>query len=148
MPLVTLKDILSKADQAGYGVGAFNVANMEMIIGTIRAAEEMNSPLILQIAEGRLQHSPLELMGPMMVTAAKQAKVPVAVHFDHGSTLPKITQALECGFTSVMFDGSSLPLADNIAKTNEVVRLARSYGASVEAEIGRVGGSEYSPRGI
>lgn len=148
MPLVTLKEVLQEADQAGYGIGAFNVANMEMIIGTVKAAEEMNSPLILQVAEGRLKHSPLELIGPMMVTAAKQAKVPVAVHFDHGSTLEKITQALELGFTSVMFDGSLLPLAGNIAKTNEIVRLARSYGASVEAEIGRVGGSEDSSEDI
>jgi fructose-bisphosphate aldolase, class II len=142
MPLVTMKDILQKADQSHYGVGAFNVANMEMIIGTIRAAEEMNSPIILQVAEARLKHSPLHLLGSIMVEAAKRAKVPVAVHLDHGTQVEIIQQALNLGFTSVMFDGSRLPLEQNITMTNEIMQLAGSYGASIEAEIGRVGGSE------
>ena len=142
MPLVQMKDILTKANQENYGVGAFSVANMEMVMGAIKAAEELSSPLILQIAEVRLNHSPIHMIGPLMVAAAKKATVPVAVHFDHGMTLEKIQEALEIGFSSVMFDGSHYPLEENIQKTKEIVELAKQYGATVEAEIGRVGGSE------
>jgi len=142
MTLVKMKDILKLAEDNNYGVGAFSVANMEMVIAAVRTAEELRSPLILQIAEVRLGPSPLHLIGPMMIEAAKKATVPVAVHFDHGETEEKIVEALEIGFTSVMFDGSSLPLEENIAKTKNIVQLAKKYGATVEAEIGRVGGSE------
>lgn len=142
MSLVKMKDILRLAEEKDYGVGAFSVANMEMVMAAIQTAEALNSPLILQIAEVRLKPSPLHLMGPMMVEAAKQAKVPVAVHLDHGETIEVIQQALDIGFTSVMFDGSLLPLEENIAKTKQVVELAKKYDATVEAEIGRVGGSE------
>lgn len=142
MPLVQMKDILMKAYQENYGVGAFSVANMEMVMGAIKAAEELSSPLILQIAEVRLNHSPIHMIGPLMVAAAKQATVPVAVHFDHGMTFERIQETLEIGFSSVMFDGSHYPLEENIQKTKEIVELAKQYGATVEAEIGRVGGSE------
>lgn len=142
MSLVKMKDILQSAEEGNYGVGAFSVANMEMVMAAIQTAESLNSPLILQIAEVRLKPSPLHLMGPMMVEAAKNAKVPVAVHLDHGETIEVIQQALDLGFTSVMFDGSLLPIEENIAKTKQVVELAEKYGATVEAEIGRVGGSE------
>lgn len=142
MPLVNMKEILTKANKEGYGVGSFSVANMEMIIGAIKAAEELNSPLILQIAEVRLEHSPLHIIGPAMVNAAKNAKVPVVVHFDHGINIETIHQALELGFTSVMFDGSHLPIEENIKQTKKVIELAKNYGAAVEAEIGQVGGSE------
>lgn len=142
MPLVQMKDILIKANQENYGVGAFSVANMEMVMGAIQAAEELRSPLILQIAEVRLNHSPIHMIGPLMVAAAKKATVPVAVHFDHGMTFEKIKETLEIGFSSVMFDGSHYPLEEDIQRTKEVVELAKQYGATVEAEIGRVGGSE------
>ena len=140
--LVNMRDLLADAEKGNYAVGSFSVANMEMVLGVIKAAEELNAPIILQIAEVRLKQSPLEVIGPLMVAAAKEAKVPVAVHFDHGKTMEKISQALEIGFTSVMFDGSHLPLDENIAETNRVIEKARSYGAAVEAEIGCVGGSE------
>ncbi|PEL42673.1 fructose-bisphosphate aldolase [Bacillus toyonensis] len=142
MPLVQMKDILIKANQENYGVGAFSVANMEMVMGAIQAAEELRSPLILQIAEVRLNHSPIHMIGPLMIAAAKKATVPVAVHFDHGMTFEKIKETLEIGFSSVMFDGSHYPLEENIQRTKEVVELAKQYGVTVEAEIGRVGGSE------
>ncbi|MEZ7173727.1 class II fructose-bisphosphate aldolase [Sporosarcina sp. OR05] len=142
MSLVKMKEILIKAEEENYGVGAFSVANMEMVMGAIRAAEELRSPIILQIAEVRLSHSPLHLIGPMMIAAAKEANVPVAVHFDHGETVGKIREALKLGFTSVMFDGSSLPIEQNIQETKRIVSLASTYGATVEGEIGRVGGSE------
>lgn len=140
--LVNMKSLLEKAENGNYAVGSFSVANMEMVLGVIQAAEELKAPIILQIAEVRLKQSPLEVIGPLMVAAAKGAKVPVAVHFDHGKTLEKITQALELGFTSVMFDGSHLPLSENIDMTNKVIEKAKQFGAAVEAEIGCVGGSE------
>ena len=140
--LVNMKDLLADAEKGNYAVGSFSVANMEMVLGVIKAAEELNAPIILQIAEVRLKQSPLEVIGPLMVAAAKAAKVPVAVHFDHGKTMEKISEALEIGFTSVMFDGSHLPLDENIAETKRVIEKARQYGAAVEAEIGCVGGSE------
>lgn len=115
---------------------------MEMVKGAIRAAEELDTPIILQIAEVRLKHSPLDLMGPMMVQAAKSAKVDVAVHLDHGLTFETVQRALELGFTSVMLDASTLPFEENIANTRKVVELAAEYGATVEAELGLVGGSE------
>ena len=142
MPLVNMKTLLADAQKGNYAVGSFSIANMEMVRGVVKAAEEMRAPIILQIAEVRLNHSPLALIGPLMLAAAKQANVPVAVHLDHGTTLPCIRQALELGFTSVMFDGSHLPLEENIRLTKEVVAMAKPYGAAVEAEIGCVGGSE------
>lgn len=140
--LVNMRDLLADAQDGNYAVGSFSVANMEMVLGVIKAAEELNAPIILQIAEVRLKQSPLEIIGPLMVAAAENASVPVAVHFDHGKTVEKITQALDLGFTSVMFDGSHLPLDENIAVTNQIIALAQEYDASVEAEIGCVGGSE------
>lgn len=142
MALVNMKDLLADAKKRNYAVGSFSVANMEMVLGVIKAAEETMSPIILQIAEVRLNFSPLAVIGPLMVAAAKQAKVPVAVHLDHGKTLECIEHALKLGFTSVMFDGSHLPVDENIAMTQKVIEMAKPYGAAVEAEIGCVGGSE------
>lgn len=142
MALVKMKDLLKRAEEKNIGCGAFSVGNMEMVKGAIRAAEELNTPIILQIAEVRLKNSPLHLMGPMMVQAAKEAKVDVAVHLDHGLTFETVDKALEFGFTSVMLDASTLPFEKNIAKVKTVVEKARKHGATVEAELGLVGGSE------
>ena len=142
MALVKMKDLLKRAEEKNIGCGAFSVGNMEMVKGAIRAAEELNTPIILQIAEVRLKNSPLHLMGPMMVQAAKEAKVDVAVHLDHGLTFETVDKALEFGFTSVMLDASTLPFEENIAKVKTVVEKARKYGVTVEAELGLVGGSE------
>ena len=142
MALVKMKDLLKRAEEKNIGCGAFSVGNMEMVKVAIRAAEELNTPIILQIAEVRLKNSPLHLMGPMMVQAAKEAKVDVAVHLDHGLTFETVDKALELGFTSVMLDASTLPFEENIAKVKTVVEKARKYGATVEAELGLVGGSE------
>lgn len=140
--LVNMRDLLADAEKGNYAVGSFSVANMEMVLGVLKAAKELSAPVILQIAEVRLKQSPLELIGPLMVAAAENADTPVAVHFDHGKTLEKIEQALDLGFTSVMFDGSHLPLDENIEMTKKVMAMAEEYDASVEAEIGCVGGSE------
>ena len=142
MSLVTMKTLLERAKNEHKGVGAFSVGNMEMVKGAVQAAEELNTPIILQIAEVRLKHSPMELMGPMMVQAAKEAKVDIAVHLDHGLTMETVKKALELGFTSVMFDSSTYPFEENIERTRQVVELAAKYNATVEAELGLVGGSE------
>ncbi len=142
MALVTMKTLLEQAQAERRGVGAFSVGNMEMVKGAVQAAEELGTPIILQIAEVRLKHSPLHLMGPMMVQAAKEAEVDIAVHLDHGLTIGTVRQALELGFTSVMYDSSTHPFEENIGRTREVAEMAKAYGATVEAELGLVGGSE------
>ncbi len=142
MPLVNMSPLLNKAREGGYAVGSFSISNMEMVLGVLKAVEETKSPAILQIAEVRLNHSPLEIIGPLMVAAAKNCSMPVAVHFDHGKTTEKIKQALEIGFTSVMLDGSHLPFEENARITAETKKLAAQYGADCEGEIGCVGGSE------
>ena len=142
MALVRMKELLQRNERNKTATGAFSVGNMEMVKGAVKAAEELNTPIILQIAEVRLKNSPLSLMGPMMIQAAKEAKVDIAVHLDHGLTMETVKQALNLGFTSVMLDASSLPFGENISKTKQVVKLAKTYGATVEAELGVVGGSE------
>ena len=134
--------LLKDARSGGYAVGSFSVANMEMVLGVLKAVEETKSPAIIQIAEVRLNYSPLELIGPLMVAAAKNSPMPVAVHFDHGKTSEKIKQALDIGFTSVMFDGSHLSFEENSRITAEIKKTAAAYGADCEGEIGCVGGSE------
>lgn len=142
MPLVNMSTLLRKAKEGGYAVGSFSVANMEMVLGVLKAVEETKSPAILQIAEVRLNHSPLELIGPLMVAAAKNSPMPIAVHFDHGKTTEKIKRALDIGFTSIMLDGSHLSFEENVRITAEAKQLAARYGADCEGEIGCVGGSE------
>ncbi len=142
MPLATMKKLLTDAVRENRACGAFSVGNMEMVRGAIRAAEAEHTPIILQIAQVRLKASPLELMAPMMLAAARHAQVEVAVHLDHGLTMEMIQQALEAGFTSVMLDASRQPFAENVRLTKEVAARAAAYGATVEAELGLVGGSE------
>lgn len=146
MAIVKMKTLLQSAARENRGCGAFSVGNMEMVKGAVQAAEELNTPIILQIAEVRLKHSPLHLMGPMMVQAAREAKVDVAVHLDHGLTIETVKTALELGFTSVMLDASTLPFKENVKKTAEVVEIAGHFDATVEAELGLVGGSEDGSR--
>ena len=142
MPLVKMSTLLNEAREGGYAVGSFSVSNMEMVLGVLKAVEETKSPAILQIAEVRLNHSPLEIIGPLMVAAARNCSMPVAVHFDHGKTTEKIKQALDIGFTSVMLDGSHLPFEENAEITAATKLLAQKYDADCEGEIGCVGGSE------
>lgn len=142
MPLAKMSDLLKKAQAGGYAVGSFSVANMEMVLGVLKAVEETKSPAIIQIAEVRLKQSPLKLIGPLMVSAAKNSPMPVAVHFDHGKSIDKINEALDIGFSSVMFDGSHLPFNENASVTQSIRQLADTYNADCEGEIGCVGGSE------
>ncbi|MCL6459818.1 MAG: class II fructose-bisphosphate aldolase [Gorillibacterium sp.] len=142
MALVTLKELMKDAQRNHYAVGMFNTLNLEMIKSVIRAAEEQHSPAIIAVAEVHAPFNPLSLIGPIMVKAAREAKVQIAVHLDHGLSAAAIKEALELGFTSVMYDGSTLDYEDNIAWTQQVVEWARTTGASVEAELGHVGGGE------
>lgn len=123
-------------------VGAFNVGNMEMLIGIIKAAEDKNTPVILQIAEKRFTHSPLEFIAPMLHAAAMRAKVDVALELDHGCSIFNIRRAMDLNFNTVMYDGSELPIEQNIEQTASIVKEAHKRGVAVEAEIGVVGGAE------
>lgn len=142
MALVDLESLMKWANKNNCAVGSFSVANMETIIGIIKAAEEMNTPIILQIAEARLPLAPLELIGPMMLAAAKHSTIKVGVHLDHGNSISVIKKALSMGFTSVMYDGSHLPYEENKTCTLSVIETAKRMGASVEAELGTLGKGE------
>jgi fructose-bisphosphate aldolase class II len=142
MGLCPIKNLLLNARANARAVGAFNVGSMEMLMGIVAAAEEANTPIVLQIAEKRLRHSPLYLMGPMMVSAARVAKVDIAVHLDHGESLSLIREAVEMGFNSVMFDGSGLLLRENVRRTAELAAWLAEKEVNLEAEIGVLGGSE------
>lgn len=134
--LVNLKEILKIADEKGIAVGAFNTPNLEALNAVISAAEDRDCPVILNHAQCHEGLIALDIIGPIMVEAAKKAKVPVCVNLDHGETLDYLERALKIGFSSVMFDGSILSYEDNIAGTKKAVEMAHAVGASVEGEIG------------
>ncbi len=140
--LVNLHDVLKPAMEGGYGVGLFNTTDSDMLEAVIAAAEETNSPVIIGTAEVLLPYGELKLIAPGMIAAAKRAKVPVVVHYDHGLTFERCIEALQLGFTSIMFDGSAGDVDKNIADTQEIVRIAHAMGATVEGEIGHVGQAE------
>ncbi|MCG8499301.1 MAG: class II fructose-1,6-bisphosphate aldolase [Firmicutes bacterium] len=140
--LVTGKEILAKAHQEGYAVGAFNISNMEILQAIIAAAEEERSPVIIQTSEGAIQYAGIDYLKTMVHLAASKASVPVALHLDHGTTYETIISCIRNGYTSVMIDGSHHPLDENIAATNEIIKIAHAVGVSVEAELGRLGGIE------
>lgn len=140
--LVTLKEIMKIAEERQIAVGAFNTPNLEALQAILGAAEELELPVIIQFAQCHEPWIPLELIGPVMVETAKKAAVPVCVHLDHGETLEYLQKALELGFTGIMYDGSTLPYAENLANTKAAVAMAAKTGASVEAELGSMGRRE------
>lgn len=140
--LVNLNDVLKKAQAGNYAVGLFNTTDTDMLEAVIGAAEELNSPVIIGTAEVLLPYGELQLIAPSIIAAAKRAKVPVVVHYDHGLTFDRCIEALKLGFSSVMFDGSIKDYETNIKETCEIVKIAHSFGASVEGEIGHVGNNE------
>ena len=140
--LVNLNDVLYKAQKEHYAVGLFNTTDTDMLEAVISAAEELNSPVIIGTAEILLPYGELKLIAPALIKAAKRAKVPVVVHYDHGLTFERCMEALKLGFSSLMFDGSTKCYEDNIAETKEIVKIAKEFGASVEGEIGHVGSNE------
>ena len=141
--LVNLKEMLALAESKGIAVGAFNAAGLECIEAIFAAAEELDMPFVLMFAQLHEPWMHLKTIGPIMVDVAKKSPVPVCVMLDHGEDLDYLKQALDLGFTAVMYDGSTLPYEENVANTKQAVALARQYGASVEAELGSMGRREY-----
>ncbi|MBE6607750.1 MAG: class II fructose-bisphosphate aldolase [Ruminococcaceae bacterium] len=140
--LVTLNDILPAAQAGRYAVGLFNTTDTDMLEAAISAAEELRSPIIIGTAEILLPYGELSLIAPSVIAAAKRASVPVVVHYDHGLTFDRCIEALKLGFSSIMFDGSAGDTEVNLAATREIVKIAHSFGASVEGEIGHVGNAD------
>lgn len=140
--IVTLREILKIAEEKEYAVGAFNTPNLECLTAVLQAAEKLEVPVIIAHAQLHEPSQPLSVIGPIMVQKAKEAKVPVCVHLDHGEDLDYLQKSLDMGFTSIMYDGSSLSYGKNVENTRKAVEMAKKTGASVEAEIGVLGGRE------
>jgi len=139
MPLVTTKEMLLKAKDEHYAIGAFNANNMECVLGVVAAAEEEKAPLILQVSQGAIQYAGLEIATSMVKTAAENSDIPIALHLDHGTDYEQNVKCLRAGFTSLMFDGSKLDYEENVAITKKVVELCHIVDVPVEAELGRIG---------
>ncbi len=140
--LVNLNDVLKDAQAGKRAIGLFNTTDSDMLEAVIAAAEEMDYPVIIGTAEVLLPYGELKLIAPGIIAAAKRAKVPVVVHYDHGLTYERCVEALQLGFSSIMYDASTKDYDTNIAETRELVKLAHTMGASVEGEIGHVGNAE------
>lgn len=138
--LITLKNILKMAESKDMAIAAFNVTSLEGVLAVVEAAEDEDTPVILQFANAaHSKYISLEDIGRVMVAFADKSKVPVCVHLDHGNNFDEIKRALDLGFTSIMYDGSELSLKQNIANTKYAKILADEYGASIEAELGSMG---------
>ena len=140
--LVNLIEILKNAEEKKCAVGAFNTPNLECVKAVLDAAERLGVPVIISHAELHEEVSPLAVIGPVMMQAAEKAKVPVCVHLDHCETLSYMKQALDIGFTGVMYDGSTLPYEENLANTKKAVAMAKEYNCGVEAELGALASRE------
>lgn len=138
--LVNLKSILSIAESENFAVGAFNITSIPSLKAVVRAAEELNKPVILQFAQPHeIYHITLEDIGPLMVRYAEKVSVPICVHLDHGTDLDYLKKSLDLGFSSIMFDGSGLDYELNAEISSKAVELAADYSAGVEAELGTMG---------
>lgn len=140
--LVTLKEILEIAEEKKIAIGAFNTPSLESLQAILGAAEELSLPVIIQFAQCHEPWIPISVIGKIMVAHAKEAKVPVCVHLDHGETLDYLQKALDLGFTGIMYDGSTQPYEENLENTKKAVAMAAKTGASVEAELGSMGKRE------
>lgn len=138
MPLVTSKEILQRALEDHFAVGAFNANNMEQVQAIIEAAQEERAPVILQVSQGAIRYAGLYFAAGLVKIAAEQADIPVVLHLDHGTSFEQNVLCLRVGFTSLMFDGSKLPYEENVAITKRVCEIAHIAGIPVEAELGRV----------
>ena len=142
--IVNLDYVLKRAKAENYAVGLFNTTDTDMLEAVISAAEELGAPVIIGTAEVLLPAGELKLIAPSVIAAAKRAKVPVVVHYDHGLTFDRCMEAIQLGFSSIMFDGSAGDYEKNIADTAEIVKIAHSFGITVEGEIGHVGQADAS----
>lgn len=137
--LVNMNEILLPAKEAGYGVGFFNAVNMEMARAVIETAEELHAPVMVGTAEILLPVMELEYVAEYLIPMAQKASVPVCVHYDHGLTFERCMQALKLGFTSIMYDCSTMPYEENIKSVAEMVKICHGMGVTVEGELGHVG---------
>lgn len=137
--LVNLNDVLKDAQKNKYGVGLFNTTDTDMLEGVIAAAEELKSPIVIGTAEVLLPYGELKLIAPSLIAAAKRATVPVVVHYDHGLTKERCFEAIDLGFSSIMFDASAASEDENLKLTKEMADFAHSKGITIEGEIGHVG---------
>ncbi|WP_347489399.1 class II fructose-1,6-bisphosphate aldolase [Desulfoscipio sp. XC116] len=142
MSLVPVSTLLKEAQAGGYAVGAFNCNNMEIVQAIAAAAEAEKAPVIMQASQGAIKYAGIEYITAMANVAAAMVSVPVALHLDHGTSFEQVMRCIRSGFSSVMIDGSKHSLKDNIALTRRVVEAARAVGVSVEAELGKIGGTE------
>lgn len=140
--LVNLNYVLDYAIKNDVAIGSFNTPNLENMIAVLSAAEALNVPVIIMHAQCHEEYAPLDIVGPIMLLMAQNAKVPVCVHLDHCEDLTYLKRAIDLGFTSVMIDASSKPYDENVFLTKETVKLAHAKNVSVEAEIGILGGRE------
>lgn len=142
MTLVPMTKMLQKAKKGKYAIPQFNIINMEFTQAIVEAANEENYPVILGVGEPTIQYMGMDYVLSIVTAAAKNSSVPIALHLDHGSSFEVVMRCIRAGFSSVMIDGSSLPLEENIILTKKVVEAAHSVGVSVEAELGTIGGTE------
>lgn len=140
--LATLNEVMKIAEDRKIAIGSFNTPNLESLLAVVQAAEELDLPVIIQFAQCHEPWIPLAVIGPVMMEAARRSTVPVCVHLDHGETLEYLQQALNLGFTGIMFDGSVLSYEENLENTKKAVMMAVRTGASVEAELGSMGRRE------
>jgi ketose-bisphosphate aldolase len=145
--LVPFTPLLDDARKGGYGVGTFTALNMETARGIIEAAERCRAPLALSITRRMTPYLDLEGLAAYIVWRAERSDVPLCLHLDHGTDLALVDRCLRAGFTSVQYDGPGLAPADRVATTKEAVAMARSYGASIEAELGHIGRVGYEESG-
>lgn len=139
--LVNPLSIYKKAKKGGYAIGAFNTSNIEITKAIIATAERLNSPVIIETSEGEAEHQGYEVVAAEVKALAKEAKIPVVLHLDHGKTFESISNAIRAGYTSVHIDGSGFKLEENTKITRAVVELAHNNGVAVEGEIGHVAGT-------
>lgn len=142
MAIVPMKELVLKAQKERYAVGAFNCNNMEIVQAIVAAAEAENAPVIIQASQGAIKYAGIEYIAGLTRIAASTVSVPIALHLDHGTSYEQCLSCIENGFSSVMIDGSKHSLEDNIALTNKVIAAARPRNVSVEAELGKIGGTE------
>ena len=140
--LVTAKEMLQKAREGKYAIGAFNVENMEMVMAVLAAAEAKNSPVIMQTTPGTIKYAGVDYYYANVAAAAKRSSVPVVMHLDHGDSFQRAMAAYRAGYTSIMIDGSKLPFEENIDLTKRVVDACHPGDVYVEGELGKVGGKE------
>jgi fructose-bisphosphate aldolase class II len=136
MPLVTSYDVLKPALAGGYAVGAFNANNLESVQATIKACEEHEAPVILQVSQGAIGYAGLEEASAIVRIVAEKSKIPVVLHLDHGTSYEQNVQCLKAGFTSLMYDGSKEPYEVNVATSAEIARMVHAVGLQVECELG------------